>query len=108
MAYSTKTEVKAILRISDAGSDTEIDACIADVDALIDVRLYGVESSLPLNPVPDAINRASKYFAAAAWLRLDPASVQHEFQARKFDKKANIFLETYIEQTYYQGTMRSG
>lgn len=103
--YSTKEEVKEVLRITDATHDTEITAAISDVDVKIDNALQHYEGTLPLVSVPNSINRASKYLAAAFYLTLNPVSDAMLKQAEIFDKIGNEFLSKYISEKYYVGKM---
>ena len=93
MAYSEAADVKAILHIAvgDVTFDTEIEACIASADALIDGLLKKSGLTVP-GTVPQLIVDAGAYFAA--WLfrhRRDPEA------AEVFWVEAHKFLEVYIE-----------
>jgi len=106
MAYSTLGEVKALLRITDASHDTEITALIDDADAKIDNKLQNYEATLPLTLVPGAINKSSKYLAAAFYLKLSPLSEIMKAQADVFDKIGLEFLTEYIIEKYHAGTIQ--
>ena len=93
MAYSDVAAVKPILQIAadDLTFDTELEACIASADALIDGILKKSGLSVP-DPVPQIIADVSAYFAA--WLfrhRRDPSA------AEVFWVEAHKFLDVYIE-----------
>lgn len=91
MSYSTTSEVKTILQITENTWDSEITDCIASADALIDSLLKYHGLTVPAS-TPQNINDASKHFAA--WLfrrRRDPAG------AEVFWEEANKFLQAYIE-----------
>ena len=93
MAYSTVAAVKLVLQIAadDLTFDTELEACIASADALIDGLLKKSGLTVP-DPVPQIIADASAYFAA--WLlrhRRDPEA------AEVFWVEAHKFLEVYVE-----------
>jgi len=108
MGYSTVTEVRAILRES-AADQTEVETAITDADAWIDASLKHHESTLPLSPTPDAINRASKYYAANLWLLLSgKTSDVDRIMAKIYERLAKGFLDLHISESYYVGKMRSG
>lgn len=93
MAYSTTDAVKPILQIAteDVTFDTELEACIASADALIDGLLKKSDLTVPVS-VPQLIVDASCYFAA--WLfrhRRDPDA------AEVFWVEAHKFLDIYVE-----------
>ena len=93
MAYSTVAAVKLVLQIAadDLTFDTELEACIASADALIDGLLKKSGLTVP-DPVPQIIADASAYFAA--WLlrhRRDPEA------AEVFWAEAHKFLDVYVE-----------
>ena len=93
MAYSEAADVKAILHIAvgDVTFDTELAACIASADALIDGLLKKSDLTVP-GTVPQLIEDASAHFAA--WLfrhRRDPEL------AEVFWAEAHKFLDAYIE-----------
>jgi len=93
VAYSTVAAVKLVLQIAadDLTFDTELEACIASADALIDGLLKKSGLTVP-DPVPQIIADASAYFAA--WLlrhRRDPEA------AEVFWAEAHKFLDVYVE-----------
>jgi len=93
VAYSEAADVKAILQIAaeDVTFDTELEACIASADALIDGLLKKSGLTVP-EVVPQLIADASAYFAA--WLlrhRRDPEA------AEVFWVEAHKFLDAYVE-----------
>jgi len=93
VAYSEAADVKAILQIAaeDVTFDTELEACIASADALIDGLLKKSGLTVP-EVVPQLIADASCYFAA--WLlrhRRDPEA------AEVFWVEAHKFLDIYVE-----------
>lgn len=101
MAYSTSTEVKTILQITESTWDTEITDCIVSSDALIDSLLKYKGLTVPVS-TPQNIKDASKHFAA--WLfrkRRDPVG------AEAFWEEADKFLQAYInaEEEPYVGTV---
>jgi len=92
VAYSTVAAVKTILQIAaeDLTFDTEIEACIASADALIDGLLKKSGLSVPAL-TPQNIMDASAYFAA--WVfrhRRDPSA------AEVFWVEAHKFLDVYV------------
>jgi len=100
MAYSTVAEVKAILGITEATWDTEISGCITDADARINNKL-SVYTSVPLDPVPQVINVASKNLAASLFReRRDPVG------AKAFEETGIVYLQEYIESHFYRGEAR--
>lgn len=107
MAYSTKEEVKALLRIIDTSHDTEIDAAIGDADVRIDNMLKN-HTSVPVSPTPDSVNRASKFLAAGLFRRLNPTSKSEAAEAEIWERTAMQFLNEYVLETYYSGKMRGG
>lgn len=99
MTYSTPTQVKEVLGITDATYDTEITACVVDADARIDNKLRNFESTFPLAPVPAQIAIVSKYLAAALFReRRDPVG------AKAFVETGLAYLQEYIAEKYYVGT----
>jgi len=102
--YSTLTEVKAILRITTCEHDAEVSAAIKDADAKINNTLQNYEDA-PLSSVPDSINRASKYLAAALYLQLNPLSQTMKEQAAAFNEIALKFLSEYISETHNAGAI---
>jgi hypothetical protein len=91
MAYSTPTQVKAVLLIDEATWDTEIANCVTSGDALIDSILAKHGLTVP-TPVPQNIIDASTYFAAWKYRRSrDPVG------AKAFEEEANRFLDIYIK-----------
>jgi len=97
MAYSTVTQVKEVLGISEAAYDTEITNCITDADAWIDNKLKRYVATLPFPSVPATITITSKYRAAAFFReRRDPVG------AKAFVDTAVAILQEYIDN-YYAG-----
>ena len=96
MAYSTVADVKLVLLIADAEDsfDTELEACIASADALIDGLLKKVSLTVP-GTVPQLIADASAYFAA--WLFKDRRGPDVEAVAAKLWDQAHKFLDNYID-----------
>jgi len=93
VAYSTVDVVKPILQIAadDLTFDTELEACIASADALIDGILKKSGLTVPAS-VPQLVVDASAHFAA--WLfrhRRDPDA------AEVFWVEAHKFLDAYVE-----------
>lgn len=93
MAYSTVADVKPVLQIKvdDLTLDSEIEACIASADALIDGLLKKSGLTVP-DEVPQLVADASAHFAA--WLfrhRRDPE------KAEVFWAEAHRFLDSYLE-----------
>jgi len=107
LGYSTLAEVRAILRQA-AADQTEVETAIADADRWIDTTLKKHESTLPLSPTPDAINSASKYYAANLWLLLGSDKEFNRLQAAIYERLAKAYLDLYVSETYYAGKMRSG
>ena len=106
MAYSTPSEVKALLRITDASHDTEITTAIGDANVKIDNALRKYETTLPLVPTPNSINRASKYIAAGLYLKLNPGSEATQKQAETFNEVGIEFLSLYISEKYNVGAIQ--
>ena len=80
-----------ILQTTDDTLETEIEACIASADALINSELSKHDLTVP-NTTPQNILDASAHFAA--WLfrhRRDPAG------AEAFKVEAETFLQAYLE-----------
>ncbi len=97
MAYSTVTEVKEILSITETTWDAEINGCIGDADARIDNKLFN-HIAVPLSPVPPMIKIASKNLAAALFReRRDPTG------AKAFLETGITYLTEYIETHFYEG-----
>jgi hypothetical protein len=96
MAYSTVADVKLVLLIADAEDsfDTELEACIASADALVDGLLKKVSLTVP-GTVPQLIADASAYFAA--WLFKDRRGPDVEAAAAKLWDQAHKFLDNYID-----------
>ena len=94
MAYSTVAELKPILHISadDETYDTELTACIASADALVDGLLKKCGLTVP-DSVPQLVTDASAYFAA--WLFKDRRRDQGD--ASGLWDQAHKFLDAYIE-----------
>jgi len=91
MTYSSRSDVKTVLQISESVDDTEIDGCIASSDAIIDSILLREGLSLA-TPTPQNIKDASAHYAA--WLfrrRNDPVG------AEAFRAEAERFLALYVE-----------
>ena len=93
MAYSTVAELKPILNISadDDTHDTELAACIASADALVDGLLKKCGLTVP-DSVPQLVTDASAHFAA--WLFKDRRGPE---AADVFWDQAHKFLDVYIE-----------
>ena len=104
LAYSTKSEVKSILDVdaTDTTYDTELDACIASADGLIDSILKFHGFTVPLTgAIPQNVKDASRYFAAAYFReRRGPSSEVSVFYNRAMD-----FLNAYI-QAEKEGTLK--
>ena len=96
MAYSTVADVKIVLLIADDEDsfDTELEACIASADALVDGLLKKVGLTVP-ETVPQLIADASAYFAA--WLFKDRRGPDVEAVAAKLWDQAHKFLDNYID-----------
>ena len=96
MAYSTVADVKLVLLIAAAeySFDTELEACIASADALVDGLLKKVSLAVPAE-VPQLIADASAYFAA--WLFKDRRGPDVEAIAAKLWDQGHKFLDNYIE-----------
>ena len=94
MAYSTVAAVKSILKISadDDTHDTELTACIASADALVDGLLKKCNLTVP-DSVPQLVTDASAHFAA--WLFKDRRRDQGD--ASGLWDQAHKFLDAYIE-----------
>ena len=109
MAYSTVAAVKAVLLIDadEVSYDTELEACIASADALVDGLLKKVDLTVP-ESVPQLIVDASAYFAA--WLFKDRRGPDVETVAAKLWEQAHKFLDNYIdteeEISFVVGTAR--
>ena len=102
--YSTNADVKQILDIdaSDITYDDELDACITSGDGLIDSILKFHGFTVPLiAPIPQNVQDASKYFAAAYFReRRGPSGEVSVFYNRAMD-----FLNAYI-QAEKEGTLK--
>ena len=96
MAYSTVAAVKIVLLIAadEDSFDTELEACIASADALVDGLLKKVSLNVP-DEVPQLIEDASAYFAA--WLFKDRRGPDVEAAAAKLWDQAHKFLDNYID-----------
>ena len=96
MAYSTVADVKVVLLIAAAEEsfDTELAACVASADALVDGLLKKVSLTVP-GTVPQLIADASAYFAA--WLFKDRRGPDVEAIAAKLWDQGHKFLDNYIE-----------
>lgn len=96
MAYGTKADVKPILGIdaTDTTYDTELDACIASADGLIDSILKFHGFTVPLTgATPQNVKDASRYFAAAYFReRRGPGS-----EVSVFYNRAMGFLNAYVQ-----------
>jgi len=93
MTYSSVASVKIVLLIPDDEDsfDTELEACIASADALVDGLLKKVGLTVG-DSVPQLIADACAHFAA--WLfrhRRDPE------KAEVFWAEAHKFLDAYID-----------
>ena len=93
MAYSTVAVLKPILNISadDETFDTELAACIASADALVDGMLKKCGLTVP-DSVPQLVSDASAHFAA--WLFKDRRRDQGD--ASGLWDQAHKFLDAYI------------
>ena len=93
MAYSTVAELKPILNISadDDTHDTELTACIASADALVDGLLKKCGLTVP-DSVPQLVTDASTHFAA--WLFKDRRRDQGD--ASGLWDQAHKFLDAYV------------
>ena len=96
MVYSTVAAVKTVLLIADDEDsfDTELEACIASADALVDGLLKKVDLTVP-ESVPQLIVDASSHFAA--WLFKDRRGPDVEAAASKLWDQAHKFLDNYID-----------
>ena len=96
MAYSTVASVKVVLNILATVEtfDTELEACIASADALVDGLLKKVGLTVP-GTVPQLIADASAYFAA--WLFKDRRGPDVEAAATKLWDQGHKFLDNYID-----------
>ena len=104
LVYSTKAEVKPILDIdaSDTTYDTELDACIASADGLIDSVLKFHGFTVPLTgTIPQNMKDASRYFAASYFRerRAPPEEVNRLYH------RAMSFLNAYV-QAEKEGTLK--
>lgn len=92
MPYSSLSEVKEVLQITETTWDTELSNCITSADGLIDSLLKFEGFSVPLSSAPQNVKDASANFAA--WLyqrRRSPAA------AEVFWEEGNRFLQAYID-----------
>jgi hypothetical protein len=96
MVYSTVAAVKTVLLIADDEDsfDTELEACIASADALVDGLLKKVDLTVP-EVVSQLISDSSAYFAA--WLFKDRRGPDVEAVAAKLWEQAHKFLDNYID-----------
>jgi hypothetical protein len=97
-AYSTITDVKEVLRMKDpltTLNEIEIENCIAEADLWIDGILTPKDVTVP-SPVPDEINKASKYYAAYLFKSRAVTSEKDIAVYGTYEKSAKTFLENYI------------
>jgi hypothetical protein len=113
MPYCQKGDVKFRLAIDsgDLSFDTEIEGCIEEADAVIDIKLKDY-TSVPLSSVPVLIKHVSSNLAAGLFQRRrQPLG---EFVDMKQDAATvNVYwrlgmdlLDIYIEETFSQDTIR--
>jgi len=92
LAYGTLAGAKEELQITESTWDTEITNLIPFADAYVDNLLKCAGFSVPLNPTPKSVEKASNLFIA--WLvrlRRDPAG------SKAFFDEANLFLQKYVD-----------
>jgi hypothetical protein len=100
LGYCTVSDVKLVLRISEATWDSELAACVASADALVDGLLAREGLTVP-SPTPQVIVDAAKFFAAWDFRRRrDPVG------AEAFWTEANRLIYVYVgaEREPYVGS----
>ncbi|MCJ7559181.1 DUF1320 domain-containing protein [Candidatus Bathyarchaeota archaeon] len=100
MAYGSLSDVKRLCGLTKTENEYDIDlkGFLTDASALIDSQV-AAHASVPLDPVPDAINVIANYYAAGLYLQRNMAEGKKHPHVEFAEAKLKEYIQTaYVSQ----------